>query len=253
MSAREAPAGHARKPKIMNSLSWVDYYVKNVDGNIEGYFWPRDIIICGFLDAIQKNLGLSGDIAEIGLLYGKSFVFFDNLRQDGEELHGFDIFRNTTEDDVWRNVKKFGLREGGVSILRRDTFQLSRRELENHLAKNLRLLHIDGGHRHEECYHDLSIFTPFLADQGVVIVDDIFSRVCPGVTSGLVDFCLSPEGRNLRPFLLGQNKIYLCNRAHVDTYKAPFIETPFFRNNLWKYSFLDIDMLVAFSEHVAEF
>jgi hypothetical protein len=237
----------------MDSLAWVDHYVKNVDENIEGYFWKRDIIICGFLDAIQKNLGLSGDIAEIGLLHGKSFVFFDNLRQDGEALHGFDAFLYSTEEDVWRNVIKFGLRENGVSILRADTFELSRHDLEKHLTKSLRLLHIDGGHRHEQCRHDLAIFTPFVAEHGIVIVDDFFSRVCPGVTSGLVDFCLRPEGHNLRPFLLGQNKVYLCNREYVDTFKNPFIETPFFRNNLWKYSFLDTEMLVAYSEHVAEF
>jgi cephalosporin hydroxylase len=62
----------------MNFKEYLSHFKQVVDKEVEGWFYPKDIIIIyGILNEIQKPVG---DICEIGVAFGKSAVSFHNLK-----------------------------------------------------------------------------------------------------------------------------------------------------------------------------
>ena len=62
----------------MNFKEYLSNFKEVVDREVEGWFYPKDIIITyGILNEIQKS---SGDICEIGVAYGKSAIMISQFK-----------------------------------------------------------------------------------------------------------------------------------------------------------------------------
>jgi hypothetical protein len=79
------------------------------------------------------------------------------------------------------------------------------------IPKNFKfdLVHIDGEHSEAAVIADLSQAELYFSesDKLIVIVDDIFMRHFPGVTSGALEFA---RNHNLSPFFFSTKKMYFC-------------------------------------------
>ena len=61
---------------------------------IEGWFYPADMVAIDIMDEIQRHLGITGSICEVGVYKGKSLTFLSHLLGSGELLFGYDDFIN---------------------------------------------------------------------------------------------------------------------------------------------------------------
>ena len=63
----------------MNYKEYLTHFKNVVDVEVEGWFYPIDIImLCGLLSEIQK---FKGDVCEIGVAYGKSAICLSQFRK----------------------------------------------------------------------------------------------------------------------------------------------------------------------------
>lgn len=69
------------------------------------------------------------------------------------------------------------------------------------------LIHIDGEHSENAVFKDLEFATKNLSSKGIVIIDDIWHPLFPGIISATLIFV---HQEILAPFLITRNKMYLC-------------------------------------------
>ena len=178
---------------------------------IEGWFYPGDMISIAIMDEIQtKHLGISGSICEVGVYKGKSLTFLSHLIKSDELLFGYDDFRNDHKDLTLRAMNEHGSQV--TPILKTcNTNQLTVEQISSDFGNSqLRMLHIDAGHEYHEVLKTIMDFSPFLADQGILIMDDYQDSEFPGIEAATLDFCEIDRPRRFVPFFSGQNKLYLC-------------------------------------------
>jgi hypothetical protein len=193
--------------------------------SIEGWFFPIDAFLFGFIDQVQKEQNVSGDIFEIGVHHGKSSTLLAKMLQGQEKLRICDVFEQQQENDSHSGSGREDLFRRNIgpycSTARLEVFVQSSHTIRaEHTTHNCRLFHIDGGHGVNDVINDLDVALNAINDCGVVIVDDVFNATWPEVSEGLYDFL----GRNrdcLVPFLIGGNKAYLARPTAVVEHYAP--------------------------------
>ena len=194
-------------------------YQEHVEDQIEGWFYNHDILLFWLIDFIQKQGGFSGDTCELGIYKGKSAVALGLLARADETVFCFDAFHEVpqavAEANILRCCPELGNRLVCVAT---DLRQLE--EPPDMVGRgSLRFLHLDAVHDHPSVLNDLNNFAPLLTGQGVIALDDCFDPEWPGVPTAMAEFCLSPEGRHIRPFAASRAKMYLCARHMVRTYQ----------------------------------
>ncbi len=75
------------------------------------------------------------------------------------------------------------------------------------------VIHIDGEHSERAVLNDLNFALQNLATGGVIIVDDVWHPLFPGIISGVMKIVHSTE---LVPFLSTRNKMWLCKTSDYD-------------------------------------
>lgn len=131
----------------------------------------------GYLITILKNISGLNALA-IDPFPGLDFIkknFFDNLKLNGLEQNVFLLPDYTSIRGRWFD-----------------------------------LIHIDGEHSEIAALQDLHFAEKNLAEKGIIVVDDIWHTLFPGVISATMKFV--HESR-LVPFLSTQQKMYLCWEA----------------------------------------
>lgn len=186
------------------------------------------------VDQTQRGLGVTGNLAEIGVHHGRLFVLLALLSRAGEAGLAVDLFA-----DQARNVDGSG--RGDEAILRAnlaryapgkpyvvhagDSTLLSGDEVKRIAGGPVRIFSIDGGHTEEITHSDLITAQNSLIDAGVVALDDCFSEAWPGVISGVAKYMAHP-GRTLVPFAVGGNKTLLCRSEFVSIYRKTLASLP---------------------------
>ncbi len=180
---------------------------------VEGAFWDIDFRLFDEVLTAQKSLGVSGDLLEIGALYGKSTILLGLHAAAGEVVQVCDVFEQETGDSA-NNAEN----ESSYPGLARDKFEANYRrfvdtdprviqELSTSIARHvepgtLRFAHVDGGHLFETVVDDLRNVKPLLAEGGIIVIDDFRALHTPGVAAaawaevvdgGLVPFALSEQ------------------------------------------------------------
>ena len=198
----------------MNFKDYLTWYRDVVDKEVEGWFYPIDIIILyGLLkETLDK---VKGDICEIGVAFGKSAIALSNFKRNSDTLYLYDIFPNEIFEKAKYNINKFGNDEKLVWVIQ-DTTQM--KEAAFHTP--LRLLHIDGCHEHSAVLNDLQLFSPYMHDAGIIVLDDFNDYEYPGVNSAAIEFSLAKYNhKNWRVFAIGDNKAYMCQKKYVQMYQ----------------------------------
>jgi hypothetical protein len=222
-------------------------FINDDHAKIEGWFYPLDQIAFFELFALQDQLQVGGDSVEVGVYHGKSLVLLSLLKNANEKLLGFDLFDGELEERTRTNLRNFGISDG-ASLIKGDTSELAREDLDILMPSPLRFLHIDAGHEYHEVLEQLYIFTPYLADRGVIAMDDYQDREFPGIEAAVLDFAEVDRPRRFVPFLAGGNKLFLCFKPMATSLQKLLLQRPNFRDNCRLTRVRDFNVLVMQSK-----
>jgi predicted O-methyltransferase YrrM len=185
-----------------------------VDG-IPGAFWPPDWqVFRSLLDATAA--AGPGDLAELGVLYGRSAVLIGGSLRDGETFTVVDLFE--AEPDDAANAVENAQSYPGLS---RAAFEDNYRRVHGRLpavvvgpsesvvdhvpAASHRFVHVDASHLHEHVVKDIDASRRILRADGVLALDDIRSPHTPGVAAAAWQAVLTS---GLRPIAVSTYKLY---------------------------------------------
>lgn len=181
------------------------------------------------------RINKKGGVAEIGIHHGKLFLLLNQLTGAEDRSFAIDLFGNQA-----LNIDRSG--RGNLAI-----FQQNLKAFDAHRGENtrivsgdssdtaldlvgtigrgtLRFFSVDGGHTVEHLLNDLAIAEQTIANEGVVIVDDIFHIEWPGVTEGIVRYMLPRPA--LVPVAIGHGKLYMCKMSFHGFYLGLFEQLP---------------------------
>lgn len=197
-------------------------YINNKLMDIEGWLHVVSQFMIPILDFAQKKRNIQGDFIEIGIWHGKTFILFNHLVEAGELVHGIDIsIKKEFIDNIQKNKNE---RFGGTSYIYSEcnSKDLDLKQLK---AKhpNIRMFHVDGYHTYEIAHNDLSIAIGSTSDDGIIILDDIFSATVPGVTHAFFELSGRTEC-GFFPFAIGGSKIYMCKKHMITYYREMLFE-----------------------------
>lgn len=194
---------------------------------IDGWFSNEAALLFGWIDEIQKENKITGDIFEIGCHHGKSAVFLgEMLNRENEKFGVCDLFGSQDS-----NISASG--HGDLSIFKKNINHLTSNNahIEIHIknssqltvdeiGSNFRFFHIDGGHNCEEALADLQLAGRSIIDAGIIVLDDPFRHEWPGVTEALFYFLI--ENQEFSAIFAGFNKILIVKNKFADFYFNQF-------------------------------
>lgn len=212
-------------------LDGASRYLEQGMAEVQGWLTPCSASIIAHLSAHQLRMGLSGNVAEIGVHHGKLFILLANLIAPDEAAYAVDIFddqhknvdRSGKGDRVIfeENVRKFAT-HAKVVVIQESSLDL---EGTDFTSTSFRMISVDGGHTGPITCSDLHLSEKRLVDGGIVVLDDILNPDWTGVITGLVKYF--SEGGKLVPFALSANKLYLATgkreaAAYASNLRASF-------------------------------
>lgn len=220
-----------------------------IAGELEGWVAPRQPLMVGLVDAIQRERGVTGDIVEIGVHHGLFTMLLAAVRRDGETVRAFDVF-----EDQAANIDASGsgsreIFESAIArwydpahfiVTQADSLDMRGAAIGRHLPDPVRLFSVDGGHTRVHAANDLMIANDVMTPGGIVILDDFFAVLWTGVTEGFFDFMRAP-GVKLAPLCYFENKLYITTAAEqpdmLVALRAKLDEAigAEMHNGLWKY------------------
>ncbi|MBJ9695451.1 class I SAM-dependent methyltransferase [Burkholderia cenocepacia] len=195
-------------------LDGASRYLEHGMAEVQGWLTPCSASIIAHLSAHQLRLGLSGNVAEIGVHHGKLFILLANLIAPDEVAYAVDIF-----DDQHKNVDRSGKGDrvifednvrkyaphANVVVIQESSLELDGTDF---MSTSFRMISVDGGHTGPITCSDLHLSEKRIVDGGIVVLDDILNPDWTGVITGLVKYF--SEGGKLVPFALSANKLYLA-------------------------------------------
>lgn len=233
---------------------------------VEGWFFPIDAYLFGFIDEVQRREGIRGNLFEIGVHHGKTALFLARCRRDAELLGVCDVFeqQELNRDHSGEGSRALFLRNMGSHPVRVFAKESARLTAED-TTTECRFVHVDGGHRAEDVVNDLVVSERALLADGVVALDDAFNPNWPGVSEGFYRFvALHPEA--FAPLLIGGNKVLLARPGAIARYERHFaaiaeaVKAPFtFDAKEWlgrrvltaiRHAWVDLDPIVTAEQHL---
>jgi hypothetical protein len=232
---------------------------------VEGWFFPVDAYLFGFIDEVQRREGVRGNLFEIGVHHGKTALFLARCRRDGEVLGVCDVFeqQELNRDRSGEGSREVFLRNMGAHPVQVFAKESARLTPEDTTAA-CRFVHIDGGHRAEDVVNDLHVADRALLPDGVVAVDDAFNPNWPGVSEGFYQFLNARDV--FAPLLIGGNKVLLARpgaiaryERHLDTIEDAVLAPFTFGRKEWlgrsvltaiRHSWVDLDPTAAAEQHL---
>lgn len=196
-------------------------YVTDGLPQVVGWFESESAEVVSALLVKQLDDGVGGNVAEIGVHHGKSFLLLANGVRDGESAVALDVF-----GDQQKNVDRSGLGDrdrfeqnvqqwapsSDVKVVQTSSLEVEPGGAVETFGR-VRLMSIDGGHTAEITEHDLRLAESCVDDLGVVMLDDLLNSHWLGVLSGTSAY-LSSQHR-LVPFAYSPNKLYLAPSFEV--------------------------------------
>lgn len=228
-------------------MSGLDQYVVRGRNSVGGWLARVDAEIFRLVLQQQNRDGIAGGVAEIGLHHGKSFLALCLGLKGGEKAYGIDIFENQSQnrdhsgngdqDVLEANLAQFGVARSAVVLDKRESQRVTPQDIVE-AAGRIRFFSVDGGHWFEVVVSDLQLAEASLGDMGVVAIDDFLRPEWPDVSAAFFHW-FEHSGGALVPFAIGFNKVYLCRKAALPTYRKALEDSEFLRVYLSKhYDFL---------------
>ncbi|MBJ7289141.1 class I SAM-dependent methyltransferase [Williamsia sp.] len=198
---------------------------------VEGYTKPEVFPLLKHIDEVQRELGVSGGAAEIGVHHGQLFLALSLLESRAVAIDLFDDqdanIDNSGKGDLGRfrtNLRRWT--DGDVTIHAGDSTALTATSIPE--LSDIRLFSVDGGHTAQIVRSDMTLAESVLVDGGVVIADDVFNQYWPGVCVGTLEY-LRTGG--LRPFAIGHNKVLFTQPEYCERYRAHLVAA--YENSFW--------------------
>ena len=88
----------------------------------------------------------------------------------------------------------------------------------------MRFFSIDGGHTIDITRNDLRIASQSICEGGVIILDDYFNGLFPGVSEGTNQFFIHDNDIGIVPFAIGAGKVFLTTSSYADKYIESLLE-----------------------------
>lgn len=202
----------------------------NTCNEIEGWFYAEYIVpVLQKIDSIQS---IPGNILEIGVHHGKSFIPMIFLLKQNEVAVAVDVF----EDQMYnydnsgmgdwtiftKNINKVFNHDYNIysrlKIIKEDSTKLLHSDYIKYSENNLkyRIISIDGCHTKNATIIDLMNAINLLTEDGVIIMDDYENTDWPGVKEG-VDYVMENNPKYC-VFYNSYNKYIICNKKFYDKF-----------------------------------
>jgi hypothetical protein len=184
--------------------------------------------ICGHLIRRQSELGIKGDIAEIGPFEGRFFIAMALGLAPGERALGIDLFDWPNErvlDRFLANCDANGLERERYSAWKQQSRDVTPDALRDRLASaSVRFFHIDGEHEHASLLSDLELAHAVLHSDGIIALDDMLHPGYPTLITAVLDYLnRHPEMVVMciidREDIVAAAKFLLCRKAAVALYE----------------------------------
>ena len=199
-------------------------YLESLD-QVDGWLEKTTASIISRLLRYQTEIGMRGDVLEVGVHHGRLFLLLALCTVEGERAVAVDLFEDQHLNDslsgrgdreiLERNIRRYAP-EATVEILRANSMDLGQEFIKSHLG--LRFISIDGGHTREIACNDLKLAEQLLASGGIVALDDIYRTDWSGVTAGLHKYYM--DGGRLIPFALTPNKaLFTLDHEYLKDYQ----------------------------------
>jgi hypothetical protein len=151
----------------------------------------------------QSEWGVAGPMLEIGTYLGKTAYLMAESLQAHEHLFLIDC----NEYFEHRHFRDFR----GRYTLWIGYSELMRNEMPRYdeLKGRVRFLHSDASHTFANVVNDIGIADELLNEDGILVIDDYQNFRYPQVAAATA-YALWTQGNNFKPFLIVDNKAYLC-------------------------------------------
>lgn len=154
---------------------------------------PYDVF---FSNNLLVNSG--GGICEVGTYKGGYLITMLN-NNPGINAVAIDPYPglNSTKETFYNNLLSYGLKDRVSHFSDYNSFK----------EHSFDLIHIDGEHSEKAVTEDLYFAQDHVAEKGLIVVDDIWHSLFPGVVSATFKFIHSSK---FVPFLSTRQKMYIC-------------------------------------------
>jgi hypothetical protein len=209
------------------TLHSLEEELSNFDSKIAGlpgWLHPATAYATVFLLDWQSQLGMKGNLLEIGVYGGKYLALMSRFAGDGDIAYGVDPFylEGTSADKVMADLRAIGC-DKNVEIIVSRSDTISHQDFAERFGR-VRFFHIDGSHKCEDVLGDLAIADHLLAEDGVLSYDDFLNPYWMGVTEAFFLYFERNPRSDLVPFAYCRNKLFLCRAPFVETWDGAFAD-----------------------------
>ena len=157
----------------MADAAKLNHYLTELAKDVDGYLQSGSASIIWSLFEVQEELGITGNIAEIGVYHGRLFVFLCHAAQDCETAFAIDVFDQAphiqgieTEEDrarfsdtnLKRNLAAAGIADDKTRIVTANSQDITPPEMRALTGgATVRLFSVDGDHSRAGVRHDLGL------------------------------------------------------------------------------------------------
>jgi hypothetical protein len=220
--------------EIASGHAAIDRYLAQDYERVRGMSSRFAAAICGHVIRRQSELGIGGQLIELGTFEGRFFIAMALGLAPGEIAVGIDRFdwpNAGVEGRFLANCAAHGLPSDRFVSWKADTREISADELRAKLAgKPARFVHIDSHHSLECLTNDLELVHPVLHRDGIICLDDMLHPAYPTMITAVLDyFSRHPEMRVLciidREDIVASPKFLICRNEAVARYEQDLMTT----------------------------
>jgi predicted O-methyltransferase YrrM len=213
---------------FISGIKAVDHYLADGYEQVRGMSSRFSATICAHILRRQSEIGIAGDVAEIGTFEGRFFIAMALALAEGEHAYGFDLF--TWPDDkvlerLEASAASHGLAPDRYTTMRHDSGTLDVAGFGRLTGgKPLRFIHIDGDHSPEALSHDLRLAHAALHPKGLICLDDMLHPGYPFLVVTVHAYLTAhPEMRLMaildREDIVAAPKFLICRADAVALYE----------------------------------
>lgn len=169
----------------------VDRYLDEGYASVPGMSSRFAATICAHILRRQSEWGIIGHVAEIGTFAGRFFIALALALRDNERALGIDTFEWPDAgllDRFHGFVRRHGVPDERVVVLKADTSQLTTSAILDRLGGPVRFFHIDGEHTRLALTRDLDLAYGVLHESGVIVLDDMLHPGFPMLFVAVMDW-----------------------------------------------------------------
>jgi predicted O-methyltransferase YrrM len=219
---------------IVSGHPAIDLYLEQRYERVRGMSSRFAAAICGHLIQRQSELGIGGELVEIGTFEGRFFIAMALGLARGETALGIDRFDwpdAGIEGRFLANCAAHGIARDRFLCWKADSREITSAKLREKLGERpVRFVHIDSHHSRECLTNDLELITPVLHRDGIICLDDMLHPGYPMVILAVVEyFARHPEMRLLcvvdREDIVAAPKFLVCRGDALALYEHDLLRT----------------------------